>query len=89
MSKRIGRDIYSAELDVTKGYDSNYILSEPTLLDDGQSKTEEESKDPLYPLNKQTKELQKKNQHAIVVAHLGDFYEVIGRKQKRYRKSLA
>ena len=23
MSKRIGRDIYSAELDVTKGYDSN------------------------------------------------------------------
>ena len=72
MSKRIGRDIYSAELDVTKGYDSNYILSEPTLLDDGQSKTEEESKDPLYPLYKQTKELQKKNQHAIVVAHLKD-----------------
>ena len=82
MSKRIGRDIYSAELDVTKGYDSNYILSEPTFLDDGQSKTEEESKDPLYPLYKQIKELQKKNQHAIVVAHLGDFYEVIGEKAK-------
>ena len=36
----------------------------------------------LYPLYKQTKELQKKKQHAIVVAHLGDFYEVIGEKAK-------